>query len=298
MSSSAGARPTNLNEVPGWFNWLDQRLFSLVLQGQEDEPVGELVELGAYLGKSAVLIGDHLREQERFVVVDLFGDELGVDSDNLRENRRSYGSLTRDAFERNYSTFHPSLPVVVQGPSAEVVTHVDDGKARFIHVDASHLYEHVRGDVASARRLLRPGGVVVFDDYRSEHTPGVAAAVWEAVANDGLVPFALSTRKLYATFDSSSDKHLEHIRGFVHATDGVTADEHTIRGTIALRLRVKGKKPKPKQNGPKRRANALSKDELDELAESIAARLNGNLPAPRERWTERVRRRASRIGIR
>ncbi len=49
------------------------------------------------------------------------------------------------------------------------------------------------------RTLLAPEGVVVFDDYRAEHTPGVAAAVWQRL-DKGLSPFALSPVKMYATF--------------------------------------------------------------------------------------------------
>lgn len=39
-----------------------------------------------------------------------------------------------------------------------------------------------------------------FDDYRTEHTVGTAAAVWEAIANDGLNPIACTAMKLYATW--------------------------------------------------------------------------------------------------
>jgi hypothetical protein len=41
--------------------------------------------------------------------------------------------------------------------------------------------------------------VVVLDDYRSMHTPGVAAAAWAAVIEGRLFPVCLSEVKLYAT---------------------------------------------------------------------------------------------------
>ena len=34
---------------------------------------------------------------------------------------------------------------------------------RFLHVDASHLYEHVANDVDAAQDMLQPDGLVVFD---------------------------------------------------------------------------------------------------------------------------------------
>jgi hypothetical protein len=44
--------------------------------------------------------------------------------------------------------------------------------------------------------------VVAFDDIQSDHTPGVAAAVWAAVDNGGLRPITISQGKLYGTWGS------------------------------------------------------------------------------------------------
>ena len=95
---------------------------------------------------------------------------------------------------------HGTLPHVVVGSSESIVEHVPAGSHRFVHIDASHLYEHVRRDLEAARHILKEDGVVVLDDIRSEHTPGVAAAGWEAVSTGGLRPFGISTNKLYASF--------------------------------------------------------------------------------------------------
>lgn len=188
--------PPTLEQIPGWFWPADQRLFDWFLS--QDGP-GDLLELGAYLGKSAVLIGRHLREGERFTVCDLFESEA-PDAANDAETTRSYSTLTRRRFEENYLGFHDTLPEIVHGPTSEILIHVKPDSCRFVHVDASHLYAHVRQDVLAARTVLRADGVVVFDDYRSEHTPGVSLAVWEAVSNLGLAPICVSTQKLYATW--------------------------------------------------------------------------------------------------
>ena len=47
-----------------------------------------------------------------------------------------------------------------------------------------------------------PGGVVVFDDIITAHTPGVTAAVWQGATSDGLVPLC-QTWKLYGTWDKA-----------------------------------------------------------------------------------------------
>ena len=102
-------------------------------------------------------------------------------------NDSSYGGLTRAAFEGHYLAVHGTLPTVVEGLSSRVVEAVALGSCRFIHIDASHLYEHVAKDLEASRLLAQQDCVVVMDDYRSPHTPGVAAAAFAFV-----VPMPLS----------------------------------------------------------------------------------------------------------
>jgi hypothetical protein len=184
-----------LDEVEGWFFPADRFVFDWLLrQGR-----GDLLELGVYKGKSAIFIGAYAAEGERFTVCDLF-DSHAPDESTTAEMRVYYPTLTRQAFEANYLRFHTALPEVVQGPSSVITSHVEAGSCRFAHIDASHLYAHVHGDVTAARELLAPDGVVSLDDYRSPHTPGVAAATWEAVLNKGLRPMILTESKFYGTW--------------------------------------------------------------------------------------------------
>jgi predicted O-methyltransferase YrrM len=204
VDQPAAARPPyrRIEEIPGWFQRMDMELFKQLLDLTRDRlGGGDLAELGVYLGKSAALIGWGQQPGETFTVVDLF-EQSAEEAANRSENDEQYTSLTQQAFERHYLSVHDRLPTVVRGLSSSIVDHATHGTHRLVHVDASHLYEHVVQDIASARTLLKPGGVVVFDDYRAPHTPGVAAAVWRATAED-LRPFALTANKLYAAFDDS-----------------------------------------------------------------------------------------------
>lgn len=208
--------PGELGDVPGWFPPLDQVLFTWLLDRQRTRGFsGDLLELGAYMGKSAILLGRHLDEGERFTVCDLFGGDA-PDGANKAETAKSYASLTRQSFERNYLSFHEELPRVIEAPSSVISSEVAAGSCRFVHIDASHLYEHVRDDIGAAREILLPEGVVVLDDFRSEHTPGVSVAAWEAVLNRGLRPICLSTQKLYGTWGDPSavqEELVEMLRG-------------------------------------------------------------------------------------
>ncbi|MCX4824695.1 class I SAM-dependent methyltransferase [Streptomyces sp. NBC_01142] len=196
------ARPTSFADVKGWFWPADQLLFDWFLSYQRDtdpDGRGDLLELGAYLGKSAIFTGGYLREGEEFTVCDLWDSEA-PDDPNSAEMDRSYSTLTRRAFEANYLSFHDELPTLVQAPTSVITSRVRPRSCRFVHVDASHLYEHVHGDIAAAKELLMPEGIVSFDDFRAEHCPGVSAAVWGAVATTGLKPICITGTKLYGTW--------------------------------------------------------------------------------------------------
>lgn len=139
--------------------------------------------------------------------------------------------------------------MVVTGLSRSIVAHVAPGTARFVHVDAGHLYENVRQDVENTRRLLGPGGIAVFDDYRSEHTTGVSAAVWEAVVTGGLRPFALSTSKLYGCYDDPTP-YLNVLRRLVASDARYRSEVQQIMGHPVIRL------PQPPKAATHRPASA------------------------------------------
>ncbi|MFD4658177.1 class I SAM-dependent methyltransferase [Kitasatospora sp. NPDC058444] len=244
VEAAAHSAPLRRDDIPGWFFSLDRAAFSHLLSSQSAAGVtGDILELGSYLGRSAVLLGDHLRPGERLTVCDLFDSEAG-DTENAAEMNMSYRkTLTRSAFEANYLAFHGELPEIVQAPTSVLADgRIRADSCRFVHVDASHLYEHVAGDIAVARAALTEDGLVALDDYRSEHTPGVSAAVWEAVFTGGLRPVLLTPMKFYGTWgDAAAARAVLKERDW--RAEGYTVDEDTIAGDHVLRLNYQVKAP-------------------------------------------------------
>jgi hypothetical protein len=197
--------------------------------------IGDLAELGAYMGKSAIVIGEYVRPDETFVVIDLF-ESPARNIANVAENVRTYPGLTQRAFEANYLAAHDRLPVVVKAPSSEILHHAAADSHRFVHVDASHLYDHVRTDIDSARALLQPSGVVVFDDIQSAHTPGVAAAVWAAVDNGGLHPIVISQGKLYGTWENAETWRPELLEWLQLPSVGLRHEVQQVAGSPLIRV--------------------------------------------------------------
>ena len=193
------------DSVPGWFFDADVRLFLAVNELQSRRGIrGNVLEIGAFYGKSAILLGYCLQAGERLVVCDIFEHTGTLTSEGQAEHDNYYtASLRQQEFERHYRRFHQSLPDLIVGPSAQLDRAALAGQFRLIHVDGGHEYEIVREDILTARALLGPGGIVIFDDWSQPHCPGVAFALWESYRETGMIPLGFSSNKLYATWDTT-----------------------------------------------------------------------------------------------
>lgn len=184
--------------IPGWFDSTDLYLFDFMLGRQlVDSVAGDVLEIGSYQGKSTILLGYGVRSEDVLVVCDLFGADP-AEEDVPEEGMAAYDGLTLGAFRKNYGRFHTRLPQIEVCPSFRLSDRIRGRRFRFLHIDGSHAYDAVRGDIDLALDIAIDDAVVVLDDYRSPHTPGVAAAVWEAVIAGRLYPFAISEMKMYA----------------------------------------------------------------------------------------------------
>lgn len=188
--------------IRGWFYLGDAIILHAINSIQRESKIaGDLLEIGVYQGKSAAFLGFFVGCNERLVVCDTFEHEA-IDTDNQSEKSTWYPDIERGIFEKNYFDVHHSLPQIVacHSPLLRRTTPLQR-TFRLVHIDGSHLYSIVRHDLRTAARLLRPGGIVAIDDYRSAHTPGVAAATWEAIFQGKLVPICVTPQKLYASTD-------------------------------------------------------------------------------------------------
>jgi hypothetical protein len=187
--------------IPGWFDELDARMFLASDRASSDH--GDLLEIGAYVGKSAILLGFLTQPDEEAIVVDLF-DAPAPTAEQRAEQARWYAGLTRDAFMTNWRRFHEREPRVLVGRSDEMLPQLASSSCRLIHVDGSHEYDAVRTDIANALRVATANAVLVFDDIIGSHTPGVTAAVWGTALEGLIVPLLQTRSKLFATVPGSS----------------------------------------------------------------------------------------------
>lgn len=225
----------NLQKIPGWFSPVDMFLFGGIDQLLKTEALtGDILEIGVYQGKSAVLLGHFLGPHEELMVCDTFESEA-IQEQNLIENQKYYANVQRQTFEKNFAQFHSRLPRIFACSSTDLIQYLPpSNRFRFIHIDGSHLYEVVREDIKLSRQLLEHKGVVVFDDYRSPHTPGVSAALWDTVLHEALHPFCLSPDKMYAywgnqpPFDSKALQKWLQDQGFFQIDESTVGENQML----------------------------------------------------------------------
>jgi hypothetical protein len=222
--------------APGWLAPVDAAALLVIGDLQRTSRIrGDVLEIGVYKGKSAILLGGVIDPSEALHVCDTFGMEVD-DELNRSENQESYADLALEDFTRRYNEIHTRPPIVHVCPSSALFDKIDAG-FRLVHIDGSHLFHHVRDDLRLAREIS-PDGVVVCDDYRKKGVPGVAAAVWESVVQGGLRPAVLTGSKFYGAWTAegvslvqdglaSSGMEMRLVEGVPATSPVALAREHT-----------------------------------------------------------------------
>jgi predicted O-methyltransferase YrrM len=139
---------------------------------------GTIAEIGVALGDFSLWLLEHVRPT-RFVGIDIFnGHEF--ESFWGRSRADVFGSGTHEAFYRRRVA---GTPIEVrQGISWEQLSTFPDHTFDLIYLDADHRYWAVRQDLEAAAPKVRPGGIIVCDDYIvHDHIGNVECGVIPAV---------------------------------------------------------------------------------------------------------------------
>lgn len=178
--------------VAGWFEQVDADVFLAIMTRQD---YGDVLEIGTYLGDSAIPMGDAVRDGERFVVCDLWEDVFVTDGLDPKDVMH-YKGLTLDRFLANWDRLHGWRPDIRKCDS--LFLDLTNREFRFCHIDGCHMYEYVTADIKLAAAHTSGFGVLAMDDYRREHVPGVGAAIWHLQQQGVIFPFLSTANKLYA----------------------------------------------------------------------------------------------------
>ena len=145
-----------------WFHWAPpvwEKLIPLLPARKS------FLDLGSFEGRSAVWVVENMMEDDGGIVC--------VDTwDGGEEHTEATLAGAEKRFDRNVNLAMEKFPNRIvkkhKSPTYQfLATHpvISPDKFDFIYVDASHVAKDVLTDACMAWPLLKPGGVMVFDDY-------------------------------------------------------------------------------------------------------------------------------------
>lgn len=153
-------------DIPGFFQYESMVIWDFLYTAQQRLGVnGNLLEIGVYKGKSAVLAALYMRPQEWCVFVDI---------NPMPES------------EAAIHKFHPSNNLFLQCRSGDLLSHRElreaAGTFRWCHVDADHTGYSTMHDMEVAAYLLCENGIICVDDFFNFRYPQLTAAVYQFLA--------------------------------------------------------------------------------------------------------------------
>lgn len=162
-----------IRRISGWFSDEAAMMFALVNALQQRAGVhGDLFEIGAHHGKSAVMLAAMAKPaSETLGICDIFGRQDA--------NVSQSGAGDRGIFDANLLRHVRALPPIrVFEVNSKDLRAKEVGEAiRFFHIDGGHNADEARSDLELAAATLVEDGVIVVDDAFRADWPGVTEAI-------------------------------------------------------------------------------------------------------------------------
>lgn len=151
-------------------NWVSNRapIWAKFLAPLRDQAL-EILEVGSLEGRSAIFWLEYL-PRATVTCVDSF------------QGTTRYHAGIEGRFDRNLATYGARVRKI-KARSAAALTRLSDEGARFhlIYIDGSHLRNDVMIDCLLAWPMLRPGGLMIADDYELDPLKGSADRPHDAI---------------------------------------------------------------------------------------------------------------------
>lgn len=155
-----------LENIKGWFLPKAMELFIWMDKIQKDADIkGDIMEIGTYHGKSACLLGQLLRKEEKFYACDTF-------------NGYTKGESFQHYFESKYKEIvGKPVDTVFPDKSNKLGEQGLKKEYRIWHIDGYHSYEETLGDMELGDEYTIDNGIMIIDDFLNQDWLGVCQAV-------------------------------------------------------------------------------------------------------------------------
>ena len=157
-----------LNKYPNWFEMTAKRNFESQLLPLAGKFNLRFLQIGAFTGDATVWLVDNILTQSNSVLEDV---DIWTGSDE-----QEHKDMDWEDVERVYDSRIAFRPNVIKYKmlSTGYLKSLAEPTFDFIYIDGDHTAEGVLRDALLAWRLLKPGGIIAFDDYLWEDPRGIA----------------------------------------------------------------------------------------------------------------------------
>jgi predicted O-methyltransferase YrrM len=148
--SKPGANRSNYEFTSDWFS-KEVPIWEIVMSPYKGKPGVNYLEIGAYEGRSVIWMLENILTNRTSHVnaVDIFYGDYEA---RYRRNIERTGAADR--------------VTTIKGPSQVEARKLPLESFDIVYIDGSHAAADVLEDAVLCWRLLKPGGLMVFDDYR------------------------------------------------------------------------------------------------------------------------------------
>lgn len=166
------------NLTTDWFT-KNIPIWEKVLADFKGKPI-HAVELGSYEGRSAIWLLENILTHPEATLTCVDSWEGGVDFTEY--GTKPDWEAVKEKFCNNVEKYGTKVAVYEGDTTEFLLTHQDE-KADLIYVDASHTAADCLTDGVLSHLLLKPGGIIIFDDYlwgALNHAPNVPKGAIDA----------------------------------------------------------------------------------------------------------------------
>jgi len=162
-------------EYPNWFEQTALGNFELYLADYADKPDLKFLQIGAFTGDASLWMLNNILTHPSSRLTDV---DTWEGSDEEVHKAMDFDDVRKTYQEKVLK--HPNLGLVYPMTSMEFFKTNED-KYDFIYIDGDHTASGVIDDAVMAWQVLKPGGIMAFDDYTWVHIDGILHSPHEAI---------------------------------------------------------------------------------------------------------------------
>lgn len=200
--------------VDGWVTPHDIRFLDFISSLPMNNE-GGVCEIGVHVGQYFIPLNLLVESDFESVAVDLFdeGQKYNVSfSGGLEENDDQRSFFKKYCSVYDVKNGGDNIRIIDKDSLTLVPEDLGIRKFKFISVDGGHDKEHAENDLKLVERCITQEGVVILDDFYSDHFMGVTEGFFNYKSNGGsLVPFARCDEKLYLCNYSVKHMYIEYL---------------------------------------------------------------------------------------